>query len=725
MKKRFIVKEIFVTLLFAIICVSADSQNKNTCDSVLSALNAYNIDWDMPGPSSSQSMPLGNGDIGLNAWVEPGGDICFYISKTDAWGTAAEHETNNWQRDGGVLMKLGKIRITVSPNQLPAEVFHQVLKLSSGEILIEEGSNLRLKIWVDANHPVIRVEAKCKQTASFTIKFEDWRLNNGDTVLQGQNDKIIWCHQNPVYADVHLQKFIFGAAISGKGLTRKSDLALQANNVQSQLFSIYPLTTDGKTAAQWSAQLYKQIAAIDKLDYEKMRAAHVQWWNNFWKRSWVFVRGDDDAIKVTHGYILQRFVTACAGRGKYPIKFNGSIFVVDNPGYQADNNQQRRFIDADHREWGGQYWMQNTRPMYWPCLMAGDFDMMRPFFSMYKNMMRYNQSFIRKYYHHEGVYFAETTPFWGGLPYVGPEVKENYTAHYFTPVLELSMMMLDYYQYTGNKKFALDTLVPVASAGIDFFDKHFLRDTAGKLLLDPDNSIEMYWKVHNPAPDIAGLNAVLKRLLALPADITDAALIAKWQRLYNDLPPLPLSENENKQVLLPYTGPQTAEAHNFENPELYAVYPYRLYGLGKPDLQVAINTFDARKNREKGCWVQDPIQAAMLGLTDVAKTYLIFNFTRTQSGLKFPAFWATGHDYAPDEDNGGNGEQALQQMLMQVDNKKIMLLPAWPAGWDADFKLNAPYNTTVKGKVRNGRLTDVVITPASRKADLIDMSLQR
>ena len=32
---------------------------------------------------------------------------------------------------------------------------------------------------------------------------------------------------------------------------------------------------------------------------------------------------------VTRGYILQRFVTASAGRGNSPIKFNGSIFTVD------------------------------------------------------------------------------------------------------------------------------------------------------------------------------------------------------------------------------------------------------------------------------------------------------------------------------------------------------------------------------------------------------------
>jgi len=100
-----------------------------------------------------------------------------------------------------------------------------------------------------------------------------------------------------------------------------------------------------------------------------------------------------------------------------------------------------------------------------------------------------------------------------------------------------------------------------------------------------------------------------------------------------------------------------------------------------------------------------------------------YNLTRTDPRLKFPAFWVKGNDYAPDEDNGGNGENGLQQMLMQTDGKKIMLLPAWPDGWDADFKLNAPYQTTVQGSIVQGKLTHLVVTPPERQADVVDKSL--
>jgi hypothetical protein len=44
--------------------------------------------------------------------------------------------------------------------------------------------------------------------------------------------------------------------------------------------------------------------------------------------------------------------------------------------------------------------------------------------------------------------------------------------------------------------------------------------------------------------------------------------------------------------------------------------------------------------------------------------------------------------------------------------------------WDVEFKLHAPYQTTVGGKVRGGRLMEVTVTPAERKNDLVVLPAQ-
>jgi alpha-L-fucosidase 2 len=697
----------------------------------------YNVSWNTPGPGSAASMPLGNGDIGLNAWTDPNGDLLFYISKTDAWGGEKDAAADPWMQQGGVLMKLGLIRISTGAHPLTAgTTFNQTLHLNNAEITIKEGDGptaVNYRLWVDANHPVIHVEITSPQATNASVTLNDWRLGSGDSIIPSDHTRLTWFHRNPGpnddrLADSHLANITFGATIEGSGLARKNDSTLSSlTSATTRLISIHPLTATTPDTKDYLQRLGKQTATTDAVNIQKALAAHRQWWHQFWGRSHIYLhdRGDtsphgqvEDSI--TQGYILQRFVTACAGRGAYPVKFNGSIFVVDNPAWKSNGHDHP--MNADFRAWGGQYWFQNTRPMYWPRLAAGDFDEMMPLFRMYLAMLPGNSALVQKYYGHDGAYFQETAPFWGGLPFMGPAEQALYTHHYFTPILELSMMMLDYYEYTGDETFARTYLMPIATAGLEFFDRHFPRDSAGRLLLDPDNSIEMFWKVHDPAPDIAGLHAVLARMLNLPATLAPDSLTRRWKRLLSVLPPLPIDSSDEPGRLLPYTGPQTAKSHNEENPELYAIYPFRLYGVGRPDLDLARHSFDIRKCPQEGCWSQDPIEAAMLGYTDIVKEDVRFSLTRKDVDLKFPAFWATGHDYKPDEDNGGNGENGLQQMILQFDGKKILLLPAWPSDWDADFKLHAPYRTTIEGKVRNGHLTDLVVTPASRRADIIDCS---
>jgi hypothetical protein len=47
----------------------------------------------------------------------------------------------------------------------------------------------------------------------------------------------------------------------------------------------------------------------------------------------------------------------------------------------------------------------------------------------------------------------------------------------------------------------------------------------------------------------------------------------------------------------------------------------------------------------------------------------------------------------------------------------VLLLPAWPCGWDVSFKLHAPLATTITGQLVNGTL-QFDVTPAARKADV-------
>ena len=104
-----------------------------------------NVVWNTPSRNSSESMPCGGGDIGMNVWVEEG-DVLFYLSRS---GTFDENNC---------LLKQGRFRIRLSPNPFKeTKEFRQELMLNDGFVEISaEGT--RIQIWADVFHPVVHVE---------------------------------------------------------------------------------------------------------------------------------------------------------------------------------------------------------------------------------------------------------------------------------------------------------------------------------------------------------------------------------------------------------------------------------------------------------------------------------------------------------------------------------------------------------------------------------------
>ena len=423
--------------------------------------------------------------------------------------------------------------------------------------------------------------------------------------------------------------------------------------------------------------------------------------------------------EVTNGYVLQRFMNACSGRGASPIKFNGSIFTVEkSPGAPPETPDG----DPDWRCWSGSYWFQNTRLSYWPMLASGDFEMMEPWFRMYLKALPLSQARMQAYYKFEGAAsFQETMNFWGmpnnrdwGWGNAGPEPGNGCIGHYFCGGMELTAFMLDRYDFTQDASFARNTLVPLADPIIAFFDQYWpKRDPNGKIIVFPAQALEAT-KTPNPMPDIAGLRCILPRLLALPQNITSEVQRTRWARILKELPPLPVAEVDGVKLLL---ASAKGSVKASENPELYAVFPYRLFGVGKPDLDMARATYDKRFSRINFGWCQDSIQAACLGLGDEAGRQLALR-ARINRAYRFPAMWS-GFDWIPDQDHGANILTTLQFMLLQSDGHKIFVLPAWPKNWNVSFKLHAPFNTTVEGVFKAGKLEKLTVTPESRAKDVI------
>ena len=436
--------------------------------------------------------------------------------------------------------------------------------------------------------------------------------------------------------------------------------------------------------------------------------------------------------RLTQAYTLQRWVQACGGGGRdgatdYPIKFNGSIFTVE------PRHTQGQPFNPDFRKWGGSFWWQNTRLPYYPMLASGDFDMMDPLFRFYENALAGCKARAKLYYGADGVYFPETITNFAtyangdyGWKRDGLEASDVSPCPYWqfawNQSLELTQLMLDYAAYTGDEKFLVGRALPMARETLAYFDSRFPRDAQGVLRITPTQAIETYWfDVTNDAPTVAGLRTVCAQLLALPGNIGADADRALWKRMSDAMPALPMMTRNGKQLAAP-AEKYKDQRNNCETPELYAAWPFREFGLNQPStLAMAIDTFNARTDRSTVGWTQDGLFAARLGLTDEAKKNMLAKLGNSHANFRFPAMWGPNFDWLPDQCHGSNLLTGLQLMLMQCDpvTGEIRLLPAWPADWNASFKLHAPKQTTVQGRIVGGKVIDLQVTPASRRKDVL------
>ncbi|MEY4054616.1 MAG: hypothetical protein RL034_1534, partial [Bacteroidota bacterium] len=174
-------------------------------------LAPYNVAWDSQSSGPSGSMPIGNGDIGANIWVDSSGTLQLYISKTDAYSEI------------GRILKIGKIAICTSPSILDGATFSQTLDIQTGSVIIKatnaKKQNLTLTIFADANNPAITIIGKANMNITLSIKNAMWRnkldtlqggekrsaygmmgapfplLRERDTILENTHT-LIWVHQN-------------------------------------------------------------------------------------------------------------------------------------------------------------------------------------------------------------------------------------------------------------------------------------------------------------------------------------------------------------------------------------------------------------------------------------------------------------------------------------------------------------------------------------------------
>ena len=690
--------------------------------------------WTTQSQNSSGSMPCGGHDVGMNVWVE-NGDILFYVSKS---GMLDENNT---------LLKAGRFRLNIKGQPFSGTDFEQRLCLDDGAIYIK-GKGISIRLWADVYQPKVFVEMNATHKADATLSYESWRYKDrpvtkaecqqgsykwnipadcttfADSIKAAKSSIDFW-HTNRSYT-------VFDYTVSREGLDAIKDelynpiggktfggsitmpgfkfTGTSTGTYASTDYKAWHYSATGIRQATVSIDLYTGETASTALSAKKSKAQSTKWWHQFWQRSFITAEGEGAAM--ARNYELFRYMLGCNAYGEYPTKFNGSLFTFD-PVY-ADPKCP---FTPDFRKWGGgTMTAQNQRLVYWPMLKSGDTDMMKAQFDTYLRMLPNATRRTKFYWNHDGASFSEQiensglpnpTEYGKHKPGDDPGMERNAWLEYqWDTALEFCSMIMQAHKYSGMD---IAEYEPLIRQTLIFFDEHYQYiakklgvkplNADGKLMLYPSSGCETYKMAYNPSSVIAALKTVAEQWIEYKGDSLNNFL--------SRIPPIPLRTIEGDTCIAPAIV--WARIQNIETPQLYPVFPWRVYGMGRENLHIARNTYlkdphAVEMHSTKG-WKQDNIWAACLGLTDEA---FKLNREKLADGpYRFPAFWDPGYDWAPDCNKGGASMIGLQEMLLQEKpDGGLLLFPAWPKNINAKFRLKATGGRTVEAEIKNGTIIE-------------------
>lgn len=702
--------------------------------------------WTRPARDSRDSLPIGNGHWGGNVWVEQDGRIGILVGANDSWS------------GNGRLLKVARILLQVDAeidlrDQLVKLSWSLDLQTATVTVAVDSaGVRWRASVWIDAHHDVLVAEIAAPESVPVYAWSKPWRTEQrsvtdefelesftgqdlafGAVVVEPDHvypigDSIASIHKNgPSIVpktvahqsldgasdiDDPLSNRVSGVLIALAGSSSRTESrggALRLCSVGEEVrhCTVALVTEQCGNAEAWQRSSFAILDRWNSLERTVARRRHEGWWSDYWARSFVRATGSVDAASADTAYRRHQYLVAIGGAGPFPIKFNGSVFTMSG-------SDDKHTWDPDYRFWGGPYWFQNTRLIYWGLLAMGSFESIRPFADLYLRTLPVHRERCRRYWNHAGACFPETMTPWGsfrpndyglrreGLP--ANHIANPYVRHYWQGALELSSFLIDWYSYARDNDVHDQYLLPILRDVLRFYESHYAeRGTGGTVLLSPAASLETWHTAVNPTPELAGVRFVADRLELTRAG--DSQLREGWRAMANALPEIPLRKDtwrKTERVMPAYEYNNKA---NSENPELYAVFPYRVYGLGKPNLETGRFTYQMREEREAFGWKQDQLHAALLGLTDESIDRMRLHLSCTNTQNRYPGFWGPNYNWVPDMDHSSVFALALQRMLLQADESHLELLPSWSNKWDVHFRLFAPGGRTVELCYEAGEVT--------------------
>ncbi|MGJ7030091.1 glycosyl hydrolase family 95 catalytic domain-containing protein [Niabella hirudinis] len=302
----------------------------------------------------------------------------------------------------------------------------------------------------------------------------------------------------------------------------------------------------------------------------------------------------------------------------------------------------------------------------------------------------------------------------------------SYLSHILSSGAQLAMQFYWRYQMTGDINWLRESAYPMMKSMVDFYQDYAQKGADGYFHILPANVHESYWGVKDGIVDLAAIRSLTPKVIACSKILgVDADHRKGWEEFVRKIAAYPAGNAPDVvRLQTPEDGPGPRGAsiplfpagtfgagyalscvgrQNVDPVWMWPLYPFedvslvrgRFTGMPeeKADFQKMQLTYANLPPTFYGFpW---PSYAPRLGLADEVRKLLplyVATIQQTPNGLQ--RSWGQA--------NLGLSAEALQSALMQSVDGTIIIAPAWPAEWRADFTLLARGGFLVSASLEKG-----------------------
>jgi len=615
-------------------------------------LAKHDIVYNRPNTNPNYGLPVGNGRTGAMAWAANG--LTMQVSNVDASQQTA--------------FGAGMVNLATSPAMDSGySTFQQRLSLYDGTLTTKYDNNRTVTIMGQPNSEVmgIHVDDTRGGVNSVTLELSLWdvaNLGNSGDVPNIDTWRTVTSYADSTGAGISRgqadpQNFGYTLAATVEGANYTASVV---NNSRVRLAitptSSYTIWFTASTRLNASGnnsinQAKNALNSVKSTGYSTTYSNYRNWWHAFWSKSFVQYGGlGGDADYLENVYYLATYMIAAGGYGNYPFHFINGVFRAT----------------GDQTKWSNAYWYWNQRDVYNSFLASNHVDLMNTFNRMYSRNYNALKSYTQTRYGIDGLWVPETMG-WDGN--ARGTVNSDFTKNIYTTGYQAAYNMYLQYRYTNDANYLRDVAYPYIREVAKFYSRMLSVDSAGKYYMANSNAHETYWNVRNAITDLAAVRSLFPIAIQVSQQLgQNADLRPQWQNILNNLVAYPA---ENGSYVA--HQPPLSQTRNGENVASELIWPYNLTGIGYPDHQTALNTWNSRPFPYGNVWANDAVQAARLGLGDQA-------FDGMKRMLRQYQNYPNGFT------NNTNGVfeyhgvhlSALNESLLQSYNDKIRVFPAAP-----------------------------------------------